>query len=417
MKHQEQTMPTIDRRTESGVAYRVSGRGERALVFVHGFLDAATVWDDALAALQDTGLEIVRMDLAGMGDRSREAGPFSLERFAADVGAIVDAVGKPFVIVGQSMGAQVAELVAAKRPQSAAGMVLVTPVPLGGLGLPADALAPFRALGSSAEAQRQVRTQLTAGLDAAALERLTRPGLEVGEQVVPALVDAWNGGHPTGSGDSAFAGPVLIVNGASDGFVTDALIASAVAPRFHKATRKTIENAGHWPHFEQPAAFAGVLREFVGRVEWPQASAAAAPNAAPAVKPQGWTKAFAEKSQASFAQAFDDAVVLEASVLTSPIEGLAQVKEVMAAASKIYESLAFTHEALNGPRNYLEWEATAFGGQTLRGVTILTKNEAGKIVRVAIHHRPLLSALRFSAELRDRLAGKIDAGYFHRSET
>ncbi|MFF1899073.1 hypothetical protein [Streptomyces sp. NPDC058206] len=33
--------------------------------------------------------------------------------------------------------------------------------------------------------------------------------------------------------------------------------------------------------------------------------------------------------------------------------------------------------------------------------------------RSAIHHRPLGSVLRFSAELRTRLAGEIDADYFH----
>jgi len=89
------------------------------------------------------------------------------------------------------------------------------------------------------------------------------------------------------------------------------------------------------------------------------------------------------------------------------------VKAVMAAASNIYESLVFTHEAVNGPRSYLEWKAVAFGGQELLGVTVLEKNEAGQIVRVAIHHRPLKAALRFSQELRERLGGAIDDSHFH----
>ena len=85
----------------------------------------------------------------------------------------------------------------------------------------------------------------------------------------------------------------------------------------------------------------------------------------------------------------------------------------MAAASGIYESLAFTQESSQGRRTYLEWEAAAFGGTQMQGVTVLTKDEQERIVRIAIHHRPLGAALRFSTALRNRLAGRIDAGYFY----
>ena len=58
-------------------------------------------------------------------------------------------------------------------------------------------------------------------------------------------------------------------------------------------------------------------------------------------------------------------------------------------------------------------EAAAFGGTQIQGVTVLRKDEQGRIVRVAIHHRPLGAALSFSAELRRRLAGRIDAAHFY----
>jgi hypothetical protein len=86
---------------------------------------------------------------------------------------------------------------------------------------------------------------------------------------------------------------------------------------------------------------------------------------------------------------------------------------VMGTASGIYESLQFTHEASSGPRTYLEWEAIAFGGLDLRGVTILTKDDSGQVVHAAIHHRPLGAALRFSVELRKRLTGVVDPRYFY----
>lgn len=126
-----------------------------------------------------------------------------------------------------------------------------------------------------------------------------------------------------------------------------------------------------------------------------------------------WTQAFADKSEDSFADAFADNVILEASVLVRPIEGRDCVKSVMATASNVYEALTFTHQVESAQQTYLEWEAKAFGGQSLSGMTILTKNSDGLIVHIAIHHRPLDAVLNFSIEMRERLKGEIEPDYFY----
>ena len=81
-------------------------------------------------------------------------------------------------------------------------------------------------------------------------------------------------------------------------------------------------------------------------------------------------------------------------------------------ASSIYESLEFTAEAHSGSTTYLQWRATAFGGMEIKGITVLERDADGKVVAAAIHHRPLDVVLRFSAEIRDRLAGVIPADHF-----
>lgn len=380
--------------------YRRDGKGDLAVVFVHGFLDDQYVWDSLIPRLATPGIECVTLNLPGAGDRSAASGPFSYDRFADEVGAVVDAVGKPFVLVGQSMGSAVAELVAADRPDRARGLVLLTPVPLAGTHLPEQVIEQFRSLGGDGEGQRAVRDQLSAALPAAELDRLVATGQSLGPEAVRDYADCWNNGHPRGEGPSRFTGPVLIVRGEQDGFVTDELVDAGVAPRFAEVRAVQVAEAGHWPHIEQPAEVAAHLDRFLAEV-----SSSSDTN--------DWINAFSQKSATAFGEAFAAHVTLEASVLARPVEGRDRVKSVMAAASTIYEALRFTRETTDGPRTYLEWEATAFDGLSMKGVTVLTHDTDGQIVRAAIHHRPLGAVHRFSAELRERLRGVVDAEHFH----
>ena len=126
----------------------------------------------------------------------------------------------------------------------------------------------------------------------------------------------------------------------------------------------------------------------------------------------GWRWSFAEQSQSDFSEQFAGEIVLEATTLARLAAGMHSVAAILAAASSIYESLEFTAEAHSGSTTYLQWCATAFGGMQIAGVTVLERGASGKIVAAAIHHRPLGLVLRFSAEIRDRLAGVIPADYF-----
>jgi pimeloyl-ACP methyl ester carboxylesterase len=294
--------------------------GDVAVIFVHGFLDDGHVWDRTIAALRTPGVETVQLDLAGSGDRRDASGPFTYARF----GAVVDRLAKPFVIVGQSMGAPVAELVAAARPDRALGLVLLTPVPLAGTRLADAVVEPFRALGGDAEAQRALRRQLSVGLSEADLDRLMTSGLRVLPGTARALVDGWNAGLDDAPERSRYAGPVLIVRGAGDGFATEDLVGTAVATRFATAQTVVADGAGHWPHVEQPETLAAHLDGFLATLGLEGVAG-------------GWTNAFATESADAFAAAFADDVVLEATVLTRPIEGRDGVMRIMSTASDIYD--------------------------------------------------------------------------------
>ena len=233
------------------------------VLFIHGFLDDATVWDGVIAALAGK-VDIIRYDLPGFGTRSRslaDPGAVTFESLAAEAGEIVAGVDAPVIVAGQSMGSQVAELVAANHADPVRGLVLLTPVPLGGTQLPAEEIAPFRALSGDTDAQRALRTQVSPNLDANQLDRLVRIGRTVRPDVAARYADMWNEGVKNPPATSAFTGPVLIIRGGVDAFVTEQLVA-AIAPRFVQRDVKVIDKGGHWGHVEYPETVATMILEF-----------------------------------------------------------------------------------------------------------------------------------------------------------
>ncbi len=241
--------------------------GSPTVLFIHGFLDGATVWDGLVDCLGGE-VSAVRYDLPGFGTRSGsidEARGATLESLAGEAGGLVEEIDGPVIVAGQSLGTQVAELVAARHPDRVRGLVLLTPVPLGGTQLPGEALAPFRALGGDSEAQRGLRAKLSPHLVEAQLERLTNIGAPVAADVVSHYVDVWNDGVSDATTTSAFGGPVLIIRGGADAFVTEELV-NTVSPRFVEADVNVIEKGGHWVHFEYPGAVAAMILDFADAI-------------------------------------------------------------------------------------------------------------------------------------------------------
>jgi pimeloyl-ACP methyl ester carboxylesterase len=250
---------------ESDIVLRRDGIGDYAAVFSHGFLDDQYVWSTMIDQLTAADFETVTFDLPGFGERAEACGPYTYDRFAADVAAVVDTVGKPFVLVGHSMSGPIVELVAASRPDSAIGLVLLAPAPMGGFGLPEEVIEQLRSLGQLATPELEaVRQQLAPEAPEAELKRLASVGAKLRPDVVRAVADMFNNGYPGGGRPSAYKGPVLLLRGASDETVTQELFASAVIARFGPdATVREIDGAHHWSHLERSAAVASEIDRFL----------------------------------------------------------------------------------------------------------------------------------------------------------
>lgn len=95
-------------------------RGPRVLL-LHGFLDAASTFEQLTEPMAEAGLEVVAPDLRGFGasDRIGAGGYYHFPDYVADVEALVHALGEPRVaVVGHSMGGGVATLFAGAVPDA-----------------------------------------------------------------------------------------------------------------------------------------------------------------------------------------------------------------------------------------------------------------------------------------------------------
>lgn len=89
--------------------YREKGKGDKAIVLVHGNLSSSIVWDLLMEALPGDEYRIVAPDLRGFGDSSYYEPIASVKDFSEDLRAFVDSLGlNKFVLMGWSLGALIA---------------------------------------------------------------------------------------------------------------------------------------------------------------------------------------------------------------------------------------------------------------------------------------------------------------------
>ncbi len=103
--------------------------GRAPAVLLHGLASNLTRWSEFV---ERTSLvesrDVIRVDLRGHGE-SPTRGRISLELWCDDLLALFDAVAAPrAVLIGHSLGSQVALAFAARAPQRTAALVLIDPV-------------------------------------------------------------------------------------------------------------------------------------------------------------------------------------------------------------------------------------------------------------------------------------------------
>ena len=216
------------------LAFTDRGSGP-TLIFVHGFLNQASVWDGVADELAEV-FRCIAIDLPGHGKSSATgAGTYARDDVLNDIRAVLrETDTEQAVFVGHSLGGYLSLALAIESPELVEGLGLIGAGP------------GFRNPASREKWNDSVRTLVA--------ERDLPDGLEEISMHVDAMVM---------DGLSDIEVPTAVVVGERDkGFLASAAV---FEKNLNVVAHEVVTGAGHMVHAKAPAAVAAVLRSTFGR--------------------------------------------------------------------------------------------------------------------------------------------------------
>lgn len=247
------------------IEYRVYGKGDPAIILVHGWATDANYWNAQLDPLK-AQYTVALLDLAGHGGSSASRSDWSMESYGEDVATVARLLpNQQLILVGHSMGATVALEAAPRIGARVIGIIAVDA--LKSVGLPpvapaeiAKRVAPFRTdfIGS---VRKYVTEELfEKGADPVFVQKVAYDmSLEPPAVAIPSLQALLSMDFATVLPQIHV--PVMAIN--SDLGATDEKRIRKLLPGF-KAD--VIPHTGHFLMMEVPAKFNPILLSDIGRL-------------------------------------------------------------------------------------------------------------------------------------------------------
>jgi len=257
-------------RPDGRIAYDVSGTGP-LVVCLPGMGELRSSYRATVPALVAAGYRVAAMDLRGHGDSDTSFPRYDDVAAGEDALALVEHLGGPAVLLGNSMGAGAAVWAAAERPELVTGLALLGPFvrnpPTGRLMAAVfrvlmaplwariawiaylPSLSPGRKPDDYAQHRREISDSMRRKGYARAFSRTTRTSHEPAEARLGEV-----------------RRPTLVVMGERDpDFGDPAAEARWIAERLH-ADVLLVPDAGHYPQVERPDVVNPALVDFCASV-------------------------------------------------------------------------------------------------------------------------------------------------------
>jgi pimeloyl-ACP methyl ester carboxylesterase len=254
-------------RPEGRIGYNTGGGGP-LVVLVPGMGDLRAVYRSLAPALREAGYRVACTHLRGHGDSSTTFTSYGDEDTAGDVIALIEELGGPAVIVGNSMAAGSAVLAAARRPELVSSLVLVGPFvrnpavsTVRRLLLRAAMAPPWAAVSWKSYLPRLYAGRRPDDFDAYRAQiaaSLRRPGY------ARAFSRTTRTSHaPAEARLADVTAPVLVVMGEQDPDFPDPRAEAGWIAQTLRGQVVMVPEAGHYPQSQRPDITAGAVLQFL----------------------------------------------------------------------------------------------------------------------------------------------------------
>lgn len=259
--HQAEWIQAGDARVRAVVA----GRGEPTLVLIHGFGDHLMTWRAVVDRLA-TRHRVIAFDLPGFGVSEKPDGEYTLGAMTDRVRGMLRDIPGPLILVGHSMGGEIALNTALTEPERIKALVLIAPAGFDvGLAGMADSMTDRRArLIAIWEAARSSilpvhdHEWLSEPDDRRDYDPSFDPAYRASTSAVLEDFD-FEGIGPRAAG---FKRPVLLIWGEADP-VVPLRVADSVRAILPCTRLEVLERAFHRPQVERPDTVAALIEGFV----------------------------------------------------------------------------------------------------------------------------------------------------------
>lgn len=239
-------------------------RSQPALLLLHGLYDRWESWEPVLPALAER-FWVLAPDLRGHARSARPADGYRLADYASDAAALLDSIArKPACIVGFSLGALVAAVLAGTQPELVEALVLEDP-PLAPLGESARAwlTALLEAKHAGEEAAYELARELHPERDEAEWHREAAWLCDTADGPFLALLESEHWTELWAVLPSITC-PTLVLQAdpLAGGALDDESAARALAA-LPRGTLVRFPETGHAIHRERPIEFVATVLEFL----------------------------------------------------------------------------------------------------------------------------------------------------------
>jgi pimeloyl-ACP methyl ester carboxylesterase len=226
------------------------------VIFVHGWQADRSVWREVIAALAPQ-VRCVDVDLRGSGELGDVHGPYTLERFAADLRELIESLGAgPAIVVGHSMGATVALRLAVDAPELVRGLVLIAPVPASGADFSHEGAAYLRAtVGSPQAARKWLARTFHREPPEEVLERLSEAAARTAREAAVESFESWTRADFAET-TKGIQTPVIVIAPEHD---TPEVHEGKVAALLPNARFVVLADCGHYAILEKPREVAELI--------------------------------------------------------------------------------------------------------------------------------------------------------------